>query len=124
MRVPKYKKVFLVGHSNGGGFVSRYTVFSNRNKMVKAVHYANSSGLEPILKNNRYKAPTYFGYAFCDSVVNYRTIQENTTLLRRKLGWRKVRTKQQDYLVYWRRLNSCHEFVNVSGSVLNFFSKY
>lgn len=118
------KKIFLVGHSNGGGFVSRFTAFSNRASKVKAVHYANSSGIEPILESRLYQAPSFFGYAICDSVVNYSKVMNNSYLLMRKLGLLNVRTKDQDVLVYWRRLDSCHEFVNISGSVLNFFSKY
>lgn len=119
--VSRRMKIYLVGHSNGGGFATRFSVFSARSSQIKGVHYANSAGITKILQNNVYTHPTFYAYAKCDPMADAEKVESNMRILRRRIGWRNVSSVKTDDLVYLRRLEHCHKFVNVSSNVRYFF---
>lgn len=116
--------VFLIGHSNGGGFTSRYVAFSSRSEAIAAVQLSNSSGLGGIMQDSVYQVPTLFAYAQCDAVVDFREVEANLKLLSNKgvetLGLKLDHT----YLNYTGSTKStqCHEFVSTHKETLNFFA--
>lgn len=70
---------YLLGHSNGGGMVSRFTVFSGLK--ITAVQYSNASGILQILKSNAYTVPSLFAYSPKDPIVPVADVKEAVTVL-------------------------------------------
>ena len=111
--ISKNHKIFIVGHSNGGGFASKFAATSRRN--IQAIHFANASGVEQILGNRKWKFPIYYSYAKCDKVVNHKKIENS---------YRKAKVKKSatvlDLFYHLKKDKKCHEFINVSGNFYGF----
>ncbi len=116
LKIPAHKKLFVVGHSNGGGFASKYIAFSKRK--FGAVHFANSTGASPIVHNSNWKTPTFYSYAQCDKVVPVQKVNQS---------WYKLRVKKNrkllDFAYRLKRSRTCHEFINTSMDFLKFSEK-
>jgi pimeloyl-ACP methyl ester carboxylesterase len=111
--IPKNKKIWLVGHSNGGAFASRYALTSKRN--IQAVHLANSRGIGKILRRKNWRFPTFFSYSRCDKIVEYRNIEKNYI----RVGAPKAAVIL-DYLYHSREDQTCHTFINVAERFSSF----
>lgn len=70
---------YLIGHSNGGGFLSRFVAYSGLT--ITAVQYSNSSGALAILENEGYTVPSLFCYNPSDKVVPYDDVREAIEVL-------------------------------------------
>ncbi len=121
--VPAQQPLFVIGHSNGGGFTSRYAVYSARKAQIKAVQISNAAGLGQILSSNLYNVPTIFNYATCDAFINEVDVQNNAAVLNNKTP--PVPTILNDMtLNYSGGDTNCHEFLNASSTVLSMFDSF
>lgn len=112
---------FLVGHSNGGGFVTRYAVYGAYKP--KAVQYSNSSGIERLLKSSAYTVPSYFFYSPDDPVVNYKDVEDALNILNQRdvpIEWEDITLLYE----YGWGYKSYHEFVDVSEYVIPWFLSF
>lgn len=100
---------FLLGHSNGGGFVSRFTVFSGLT--ITAVQYSNASGILQILQSNSYKTPSLFAYSPKDPVVAYSDVKQAIATLKA----RGVKVAQLDLTPYYKGAFNQHAFINTAA---------
>ena len=115
--------LFLVGHSNGGGFTSRFAAYSERKAQIKAVNLSNAAGIAPILAGSLYNIPTAFNFSTCDAVVDETDVQRNSTLLNNKTP--SVATILNDITTQYIGGNpNCHEFINVSTVALSMFDSF
>ncbi len=121
---PSNIKLFPVGHSNGGGFVSRYSVFSLRSSAIAAVQYSNSSGINAILTDPAYTYPSLFSYADCDPLVNATDVRNNQMALTSKAPPVTVLDHDIDAVYSAGNYSDCHEFANTGTVTGTFFDSY
>lgn len=122
--LPSNVKLFLVGHSNGGGFVSRFSVFSSRKSFISAVQYSNSSGLNAILTDVSYIFPSFFSYADCDPIVDATEVRNNQMALTSKVPPVVIFDNDIDNVYAAGSYSDCHEFVSTAALTTNFFNSY
>lgn len=113
--------IFLVGHSNGGGFTSRYAVFSSRGASIKGVQLSNASGLAQIMSNSLYTYPTLFNYAECDQVVDFNQVVSNINLLNTKTPSVLTMNNELSQIYQPPRFSTCHQFANTHTTTADFF---
>ena len=111
--------IILVGHSNGGGFTSRYFAFSNFSAQVVAIQLSNASGIAPILRHPDYDVPTLFNYADCDPIVNANSVRANQQVLAGKNPPVTFIDNDLDDTYNGGSYENCHKFVNTSDRVLD-----
>lgn len=114
--VPIGTPLVLVGHSNGGGMVSRYAIGSVRVGDIVAVQISNAGGMPKVASMPAYTIPTLFNYAECDSVINDNGPIETYNILKDR-GVSVVLNKLDDVYEAGNYKN-CHEFVNTGTKVL------
>lgn len=124
LKVSRNTPLFIIGHSNGGGMVSRFSALSSRKEKIKAVHYANSSGIKRVLEHTNYQAPSIFTYTKCDDVVDPSKVEDNYSVLKKKLGKKKTEMHSLDYLYIIRKMDTCHQFIDSTHKVIPFFKKF
>ena len=112
----------LVGHSNGGGFVTRYAVMSARKNSIVAVQNSNSSGIGAYMAGSTapYEKPTKLNYAVCDPVVAFADAEANIHTLQS----RGIPTAVQKLDDVYRSgaYEDCHKFVSTPVESDAFFS--
>ena len=109
--------LLIVGHSNGGGFSSRYAVFATKFINIQAIQFSNSTGLRRILEDPSYNYPTLFNYTERDDIVDSLRVRENFEVLNLKLP-NMVIQNQLDAQYEARGLTNFHEFLNTSDKIL------
>lgn len=123
LQISIQQPLFLVGHSNGGGFTSRFAAYSERNAQIKAVNISNAAGIAPILASTSYNIPTLFNFSTCDVAVDEADVQRNSNLLNNKTP--SVATILNDITAQYIGGNpNCHEFINVSTATLSLFDSF
>lgn len=124
LHIPSDFPLFVMGHSNGGGFVGRYALLSQRTKQIAAVQYSNASGLGPAFSYRSYTFPSAFFYAVCDDIVQKDGVEKNIEIAKKELWATNVLAQKLDtqYYLYNKREN-CHQFLDVSKYVIPFFEK-
>lgn len=122
LAIPVSAPLYLVGHSNGGGFVSRYAVFSARKNSVAAAQYSNSSGIHQILSNSAYRIPSLFNFADCDPLVDASGVRKSMSLLSAKSPVVRQFGNDLDAVYSSGRYGSCHEFVDTADQSAAFFA--
>lgn len=63
LQISNLQPLFITGHSNGGGFTSRFAIYSARKPQIKAVSLSNASGLNPVIASTQYNFPTIFNFS-------------------------------------------------------------
>lgn len=122
LRISSAMPIFLVGHSNGGGFIGRYAMFSSRVNQIKALQYQNASGLPPILSHEGYKTPSLFVGAKCDRVVEYDKITKSMSILDAKVP----DVRHELFLLddFYPVGSNCHPFLSQSAApAASFFNQ-
>lgn len=111
-RLAARRPFFLVGHSNGGGFATRYAVFGNIRP--SAIQYSNASGIENILKTGNYTFPTLFNYSPNDPIVAVKDVRQAVTTLTK----RRQTVSAQDLSARYAAGGYAHEheFVNTADT--------
>jgi dienelactone hydrolase len=123
LQISPQLSLFLVGHSNGGGFTSRYAIYSSRKSQIKAINISNATGLTSILANNLYAVPTLFNYSTCDAFIDEAVVKSNSTMLNNKNP--PVTTILNDVTSSYSSGDpNCHEFINVSTVALSLFDSF
>lgn len=117
-------KLFLVGHSNGGGFTSRYSLLSSRRPSVAAIQLSNAAGLQAALSHAAYVFPTLFNYADCDPVVDAAEVRANQDVLAAKSPPVPVGDNDLDPVYEAGGYSDCHEFVSTPATTTSFFDAY
>jgi poly(3-hydroxybutyrate) depolymerase len=122
LNIPSGTKIFLVGHSNGGGFTSRMATWSSRRNNIKAIQISNSPGIQAILVDNSYTFPTMFNFADCDPVVNAADVRSSINTL----VTRSIALQQNDLDTNYSAgsFSNCHEFLNTAELSKQFFNSY
>ncbi len=115
------EKIFLSGHSNGGGFVSFYSILSTRSNKIKGAHYSNASGMTKIIERSVYTTKSLFSYAKCDPILDYRKIEDNIDILKKRLGRKMVDSIVLDRRHRIKNTEHCHKFLDTSKEFLDFF---
>ena len=111
----------LVGHSNGGGFTSRFAILSSHSSQIQAIQVSNSSGLAQVLSDASYRFPTLFNFSTCDAFIDEATVQQNRTTLNSKQP--PVMNAENDVTAAYAGGDpQCHEFINTSASSAQFFA--
>ncbi len=113
-----FPSIILVGHSNGGGFATRYAAFSKFSNSIKAIQLSNAPGITPYLGNNDFKFPILFNYADCDPVVPADDVKSNQSILDSKYPPTNYIDNNLDTEYSVGEYEHCHEFVNTSTKVL------
>lgn len=113
---------FCVGHSNGGGFASRFAVYGCRE--IAAVQYSNASGILKILQSPQYFAATIFAYSEADPVVDYDKIVETVAALELRAVPVEEMNLTEDYAAEDARFAHDHEFYDTSTETAAFFNIY
>lgn len=121
LKVPTSTPIYLVGHSNGGGFVSRFALFSARAKSVRAAQYSNSSGIQRILSEPSYQVPSLFNFSDCDQVVDATKVRESVTILANKQPSVRHYLNDLDDHYAAGTYSHCHEFVSTAPMTAKFF---
>jgi pimeloyl-ACP methyl ester carboxylesterase len=108
---------FLIGHSNGGGFVSRFAVYSGNT--ISAVQYSNSSGIQNLLEDKKYKVPSRFAFSQADPVSAYSDIVEGMG----ELIERGIEVEPEDLTAIYAAggYKNDHEFVDTAINTIDFF---
>ena len=123
LQIPPQQPLFLAGHSNGGGFTSRFAAYSERKAQIKAVNLSNASGIGPILASTSYNIPTIFNFSTCDALIDEADVQRNSTSLNSKSP--SVPTILNDVTASYAGGDpNCHEFINVSTVTLSMFDSF
>lgn len=114
------RPLFLVGHSNGGGFTTRYALLSSRRGALVAIQNSNAAGLTSALAMDAYTFPTLFAYAECDMFVLPSVVRRSiATLMGRGIP---VREHLLDDLYAAGDYDNCHEFADTSAVTVAFFA--
>jgi pimeloyl-ACP methyl ester carboxylesterase len=123
LQISPQQPLFLVGHSNGGGFTSRFAAYSEKKTQIKAVNLSNASGLAPLIASTSYNAPTIFNFSTCDALIDEADVLRNSTTLNSKTP--SVPTILNDVTSYYAGGDpNCHEFINVSTVALSMFDSF
>lgn len=111
-RLEARRPFFLVGHSNGGGFVTRFSAFGDIRPV--AVQYSNASGIENVLKTKNYTPPSLFCYSPGDPVVDVRDVQKAVQTLQK----RRLTVEARDLSAIYAAGGYAHqhEFVNTAAT--------
>jgi pimeloyl-ACP methyl ester carboxylesterase len=110
-------RLFIVGHSNGGGFASRYALLSENTKRVAAVQLSNAAGIVAMLRQAAYVFPTKFNYARCDQTVNSSRVEKSADILRT----RRIPYQIEELSAKYDPALGCHDFLDTSSSTAAFF---
>ena len=108
---------FVVGHSNGGAFASRFALLASTKPV--ATQYSNASGVSAFIRNPSYDVPSRFSYADCDARVESADVLENARFL--ELGGVFVERESLDDLYAAAGDQTCHSFLDTSATTLAFF---
>jgi pimeloyl-ACP methyl ester carboxylesterase len=123
LQISPQQSLFVTGHSNGGGFTSRFAAYSERKVQIKAVSLSNAAGLGPILASTSYNIPTIFNFSTCDALIDEADVQRNSTTLNSKSP--SVPTILNDVTASYNGGDpNCHEFINVSTVALSMFDSF
>lgn len=117
-------KLFVIGHSNGGGFTTRYALLSARSSSIRAIQVSNSSGLTIAMDLPAYDMPTLFNYADCDSVVDAADVRASQATLAAKTPPVPYIDNDLDTLYQSGGYSTCHEFASTPGTTIPFFDTY
>lgn len=109
---------YFVGHSNGGGFVTRMAVYSSIKPA--AVQYSNSFGITGMMSRSGYSFPSLFCFSQKDPTVDYARVLESIQAL---VG-RKIFVATNDLTGQYASGRSNHEFLNTSSFTATQFSKF
>lgn len=110
---------YLVGHSAGGAFASRFAVFSGL--QVVAVQYSNASGAEKILEHEAYTPRSLFCYSLADPYAPASKVLASIKILATRGATVETRDLTHDY--DQPDPEKHHEFFNTSETTLSFFTK-
>lgn len=121
LKLPLSMPLFLVGHSNGGGFVTRFALFSSRAQSIRATQYSNSSGVQQIISDPSYRVPALFNFSDCDPVVDANKVRQSALILASKYPSVRHRLNDLDDVYADGNHNHCHEFVNTALLSASFF---
>lgn len=124
LNVPGGTPLYLVGHSNGGQFTSRYGIFSSRETAVRAVQISNAFGVTEILNSAAYTLPSLFAYADCDQITDAADVRNSISILNEKIPPVPAVDNDIDHIYTKESYGSCHEFVDVSSTTIRFFGTY
>lgn len=116
------RALFLLGHSNGGGFTSRFALLSERTTEVSAIQLSNAAGIAAAMARDEYRFPTMFAYAICDHVVSSVDVLANRDLLISKQPSVDVLDHPLDEVYENGDYEHCHKFVDTSAATADFFS--
>ena len=123
---PAAGRLFAVGHSNGGGFVSRWAALSSFAASIQAVQYSSAAGIAAIVTASDYRIPSLYTYSRLDTVVQPSRIEANVASLAERdvdhlavdstpyHQWRDRDATAPDYHVFW----------NGAAIALKFFAQY
>ncbi len=114
--------LFIVGHSNGVGFTSRYAVLSTFQDQIKAVQLSNATGITSIIAKPEYTFPSLFNYATCDGTYDKPTYDANAAALNSKTP--PVPYLMNNITARYIDPNQCHDFMNTSPTTLSFFDRF
>lgn len=114
LKVPVSMPLYLVGHSNGGGFVTRFAFYSSRSRYIRATQYSNSSGIQQILSHASYRVPALFNFSDCDPVVDANKVRQSAKILASKQSSVRSSLNDLDDVYAQGNHNHCHEFVNTA----------
>jgi hypothetical protein len=108
---------FLVGHSNGGAFVSRFALYSGMT--FSGVQYSNAKGVQEILASAFYKVKTLFCYSVKDPIVSYQGVLYSINILKGKMvPYQSVELSKEYAQGDYR---DEHEFLDTSKVSIPFF---
>lgn len=122
--IPANTKLFVIGHSNGGGFTSRFALASTRRSVIRAIQLSNASGLGPAMKLDAYVYPTLFNYADCDPIVDAVDVRANQQTLAMKSPAVPYIDNDLDALYSAGTFQTCHEFASTPQTTGAFFDLY
>lgn len=109
---------YLVGHSNGGGMVSRFAVYSGLE--IAAVQYSNASGIRDVLASEAYLVPSLFCYSSKDRIVSQADIFDAARLLIS----RGITAELEEVTANQKSgRKSDHAFRNTSAATIEFFTR-
>jgi len=108
---------FLVGHSKGGAFASRFAVASVLK--ITAVQYSNASGIRKILRSDSYTPRSLFCYSKQDPATPVAEVLDAIRILHAVGNDAESRELSREYGPV--RGKNHHEFYNTSGTTIAFF---
>ncbi len=116
--------LFLIGHSDGGGFTSRFALRSQRVTAIRAIQISNAAGITQALQLDAYRFPTLFNYADCDPIVDASQVRANIALLASKALPVPVGDNDLDAAYAAGTYASCHELVSTPDVTSAFFADH
>ncbi len=123
LQISPQQPLFLAGHSNGGGFTTRFAAYSERKAQIKAVNLSNASGIVPIVTSTLYNVPTIFNFSTCDALIDEVDVLRNSNALNNKTP--SVPTILNDVTANYSGGDpNCHEFINVSTVAQSMFDRF
>ena len=117
--IPITNKIFIVGHSNGGGFTPRYANNSERKSKISGIQVSNHPGSSNIYSNSSYTIPTIFNYADCDPIINASNVRNSINILKQR--GLSVLENDLDPIYTSGNYSDCHEFIDTSSLTKQFF---
>ena len=119
-------RLFVVGHSNGGGFGSRWAALSMYSTSVRAIQYSSAAGVTAIVTNPGYRTPSLYTYSRLDSIGRPDRIETHLA----NLAERDVDHVAVDVTPYHQWQNEdptptdYHAFWNSAAVTVRFFGQY